>query len=189
MHGAVEAAPALQIVATDLSRQMRGRYKFTYPRRIGNAVGATIMRTVLEVRDVLLGGPDAGILGLLGRLALLLEPALAVDAGPPAVARRGAGLAVAGVRDVAGGEHAGDAGDGVLLLEDVAALLHLEVFLEEGGCRGVPDCREEAAHLDGPLLAGLGVPRAHPLDGVRSQYLLHYRVRHERDLGVLARPL
>src|SRR5215210_6975356 len=142
----------------------------------------------LEVRHVLLGGPYRRVFGTF-RLAPLLEPALAVDGGPAAVAGGRDGLTVAGVRDITGGKHAGDACHGVLLLDDVAALFHLDLSLEEGGCRGVPDCREEAANLDGPLLTGVRVPEAHPLDGVVAQDLLHDRVCYELDLGVLTRPL
>src|ERR687893_1623364 len=79
---------------------------------------------VLEVRHILLGGPDRGVFGAF-RLSLLLEPTLAVDGGPAAVAGGRYSLAVAGVRDIAGGEHAGDARHGVFLLDYVAALFHL----------------------------------------------------------------
>src|SRR5215204_5713401 len=143
---------------------------------------------VLEVRHVLLGGPHGWVFGAL-RLTLLLEPALAIDGCPAAVARGRDRLAIARVGDVAGGEHAGDARHGVLFLEDVAALIHLDLTLEEGRRRGVADGSEEATHLDGLLLAGLRVLYAHPLDGILAKDLLNNRVRHERDLGVLARPL
>src|SRR5215208_4254932 len=163
----------------------------TTPRRsrrgVYNGQGESWIR-VLEVRHVLRGGPDAGILGLLGGLALLLEPALAVDGGPATVTGRRYSLAVAGVRDVTSGEHAGDARHSVVLLYDVAALFHLDLPLKERGCRSVPDGREEAADLDCPLLAGLRVPNAHPLDGVFAQDLLHDRVCYERDFRVLTRP-
>jgi hypothetical protein len=51
---------------------------------------------VLEVRHVLLGGPYRGVFGAF-RLALLLEPTLAVDGGSAAVAGGRYSLAVAGV--------------------------------------------------------------------------------------------
>jgi hypothetical protein len=51
---------------------------------------------VLEVRHVLLGGPHRGVFGAF-RLALLLEPTLAVDGGSAAVAGGRYSLAVAGV--------------------------------------------------------------------------------------------
>jgi hypothetical protein len=51
---------------------------------------------VLEVRHILLGGPDRGVFGAF-RLSLLLEPTLAVDGGPAAVAGGRYSLAVAGV--------------------------------------------------------------------------------------------
>src|SRR3712207_2300450 len=105
---------------------------------------------------LLLGGPDGRVLGLLG-LALLLEPALGVYGRAAAVAGGGDGLAVALVRDVARGEHAGHARHGVLLLEDVAGPVHLNLVLEEAGRRGVADGREEAVELDLALQIG----RAH----------------------------
>src|SRR5688500_2317025 len=51
---------------------------------------------VLEVRHILLGGPYRGVFGAF-RLAPLIEPTLAVDGGPAAVAGGRYGLAVAGV--------------------------------------------------------------------------------------------
>src|SRR5215217_4570109 len=55
-----------------------------------------LLRHPLEVRHVLLGGPYCGVFGAF-RLALLLEPTLAVDSGPAAVAGGRYSLAVAGV--------------------------------------------------------------------------------------------
>src|SRR3990170_4358282 len=66
--------------------------------------------------DVLLGRPDAGILGVLGSLVLLLQPPLGIDGRAATVGGGGYGLAVAGVGDVTRGEDAGDARHGVLLL-------------------------------------------------------------------------
>src|SRR5215217_3020057 len=146
-----------------------------------------LLRHPLEVRHVLLGGPYCGVFGAFG-LALLLEPTLAVNSGPAAVAGGRYSLAVAGVRDITSSEHAGDARHSVFLLYDVAALFHLDLPLEEKGCRGVPDGREEAADLDCPLLAGLRVSNAHPLDGIFAQDLLHDRICYESDLGVITRP-
>src|SRR5829696_5409453 len=114
--------------------------------RSGRSSGNTTPRR--SRRGVYNGQGDAGILGLLGGLALLLEPALAVDGGPATVTGRRYSLAVAGIRDVTGGEHAGDARHGVLLLDDVAAIFHLDLSLKERGCRGVTDGCEEAAYLD-----------------------------------------
>src|SRR5215217_2078496 len=144
----------------------------------------------LQARRVplLLCGPGGGVLRPFG-FALLLEPALCVYGCAGAVAGGGDGLAVALVRDVARGEDAWHARHGVLLLENVAALVHLDLAFEEAGRWSVADGREEALHLDLALLFGLEVLRPYPLDRVLAKDVLDRRVGEEGDLGVLARPV
>src|SRR5918998_6056112 len=144
----------------------------------------------LQVRRVFIlrGDPDGGVFGVFG-LALLLEPALGVYGGPAAVAGGGYGLAVALVRDVARCEDAGDARHGVFALDNVAALVHLDLILEDPGRRRVADGREEAVHLELALLAGLEVLYSYPLDGLLAENVLDYRVGYEGDLGILLRSL
>src|ERR687897_287936 len=142
----------------------------------------------LQVGYILLGGPYGGVFGPFG-FALLLEPTLAVDGGPAAVASGRDGLAVARIGDVAGGEHAGDAGHGVLYLQDVTVSVHLDLTFEEARRWGVAYGGEEAAYLYGLLLAGSGVPDAHALHGVFAQNIFHDRVGQDGDLGVVLGPL
>src|SRR3712207_8489852 len=122
------------------------------------------------------------VLGALGGLVLLLQPPLRVDGRAAAVGGGGYGLAGAGVGDVAGREDAGDARHGVLLLEQVARAVHLELAREEARGRRVADGRQEAVDRQGLLLAGLRVLDAHALDGCLAQDLLDRRVGYEGDL-------
>ena len=64
-----------------------------------------------------------------------LEPALGVDGGLAAVARRGDGLAVAMVVDVAGDEDALDLGVGLVVDDEVALRVDLEPVAERLGVR------------------------------------------------------
>src|SRR5215213_3980573 len=116
--------------------------------------------------------------------SLSFEPALGVYGSAAAVACGRHGLAVALVRHVASGEDAWDARHGVLLLEYVAALVHLDYALEDPCSGSVADGGEEAIHLELALLAGLQVPRSYSLDGLTTQNVVHYRVGKEGDLGV-----
>src|SRR3982750_3810105 len=81
------------------------------------------------------------------------EPALGVDRRRGAGARRGDGLAVDVVDDVATGEDAVDVGAGARVLDlDVALVVELELTGEQLAARVVPDGDEQAA--DRHRLAG-----------------------------------
>src|SRR5690606_69710 len=123
--------------------------------------------------SALLGGVGSkallgGVVGLGARSAFredFGEVAFGVQGGHAARAGRGHRLAVDGVGDVAGGEHALDAGRrgeaaGAAPDDDVAAL-HVELPLEDAGVRGVADRDEHALHGNLAQLVGLRVPDAH----------------------------
>src|SRR6266540_6909670 len=121
-----------------------------------------------------------------GVVAVGLQPALGVDGGRAARARRGHRLPVDVVDHVAGGEHPVHAGGGRWWSggDDVAGLVELELPAEQLGVRGVPDGDEHPGDRQDRLRAVLEVAQAHPVHRLLAEHVVDHRVPGELDLGV-----
>src|SRR6185369_10937770 len=138
------------------------------------------------------GGPRRRLPGRRGRRladALGLEPALGVDRGLAAVGCRGHGLAVAMVVDVARDEDALDLRAGLIVDDEIALLVDLELLLEDLGVRAVADRDEQALHRDVADLVGRGNAKTETLDLRAAKDLVDRRVRVDLDLRVVDRPV
>src|SRR5260221_1640240 len=118
-----------------------------------------------------------------------LEPALSVDRGHAAVARRGDRLAIAMVMDVAGDEHAIDLRAGVVVGHEVALGVDLEPVPECLGVRAMADRDEESLDRHVAYLAGNGVDELQPIDLLVAQDLLDASVRVDLYLWVCECPI
>src|SRR6266545_1519791 len=132
----------------------------------------------------------AGHWRLLPRV-LLFQPALRVDGGHAARARRRDRLPVGGIGHVARGEHARNAGGGGGHLHlEIAHVVHLELAPEQPGVRLVADPHEQPLHREhaGPaVLRALEAQAGHRL--AVAEHVLDGAVPHELDLRVPARLL
>src|ERR1019366_2914986 len=121
---------------------------------------------------------------------LVLEPAFGVDGRHAARSGGGDGLAVAGVLDVAAGENALHVGvGGGAHRPQVAAVLHVELALEDGGVGLMADGHEQAGDRQDGLLTGLVVPDLDGLDLLVAEHVDDRGVPEELDLGVGVGPL
>src|SRR5512133_3625168 len=117
------------------------------------------------------GGRQPGSVPVVGRgpgvVAVGLQPALGVDRGRAAGAGGGHRLPVGVVDDVAGREHAVDAGRGRGRVgrDDVAGLVELDLATEQVGVRGVADGHEHPGHRQHLLAAVLPVAQPDPGHG------------------------
>lgn len=88
---------------------------------------------------------------------VLFKPLFDIDGGRAAHTGGGDGLLVARVNDIAGGEHTGNRGHGVFLVNDVAVLIGFNLVSEEIGDGRMPDGDESTGGFDGFRASVLGV--------------------------------
>src|SRR3954469_3244476 len=118
----------------------------------------------------------------------VLQVALGVDGGHAARARCGDRLGVHVVLDVAAGEHAfdvGRGGPGTEARDQVAAVLHRELALEQRGVRLVSDGDEQPGHGQRRLFVGEDVAHHDRLDLRVANDVGDGAVPEELDLRVV----
>src|SRR5271170_3911602 len=95
-----------------------------------------------------------------------LEEPVSVERRLTTIRSRRDGLSVAEVPDVSRHKDAGYVGLGLVLHDDIAVLVEVELPFEDLRVWVIPDCNEEAVELHHLLFAGLDVPdfqSLHPL--------------------------
>ncbi len=116
----------------------------------------------------------------------MFEELSGVEGGHAACACGGDGLTVVFVCDIACGE---DALDGsvrrVWGCDDIAVLIHMDLFLEEGSGGVMTDGDEESLEVEGVLSFGLCIFEEDGFEGVCSEYIEHACIPQDFDFGVV----